>query len=471
MSTTTAQDPERRPSNPALWDDIAALLDQSFGGETSTGEKKTLSKGVELRLRKLRKEGQARWRKLVTGDENKRIRDHFGGEVDRLRQKSRARARELVTGDATVAIEDHLKTQPVVKLIDKLSFTLGLFGLGITEFIVLKQPQLYWLWFSAVMVLLLTLRIFSYVEKRWGFFMIDFCYFAVVMNMVWTVFYSDNYVFGQMNFMFCNGPMLVATLAWRNSLVFHSLDKMTSIFIHFLGALLTFLARWHPQGRNIICEERAISPTNIIMEGRAASGGQEVSGVEAECAALSLMSALVVPVAGYFIWQILQIIIMEGIFGSMITNDPTLQTSIRWLCKDYKNGMHQLAKSVCRSTGIFASDETLNGEEWKSKIIFWISQLLYTIVTLIPGIIVWHNYWLHVAWLVYVMWSCTWNGASFYIEVFASRYALQFSVDERSGGGSGGALSGFQDPDALPTPLPQESPGSITEKKKEKKKL
>ena len=265
-TTTTAGDPDRRPSNPALWDDIAALLDQSFGGETSTGEKKTLSKGVELRLRKLRKEGQARWRKLVTGDENKRIRDHFGGEVDRLREKSRARARELVTGDATVAIEDHLKTQPVVKLIDKLSFTLGLFGLGITEFIVLKQPQLYWLWFSAVMMLFLTLRIFSYVEKRWGFFMIDFCYFAVVMNMVWTVFYSDNYAFGQMNFMFCNGPLLVATLAWRNSLVFHSLDKMTSIFIHFLGALLTFLARWHPQGRNIICEERAISATNI-MEG------------------------------------------------------------------------------------------------------------------------------------------------------------------------------------------------------------
>jgi hypothetical protein len=428
----------RRLSNPSLWEDISALLDLSFvDGETavtSTGEKKTLKKGVELRLRKLKKEGQARWRKLVTGNENTRIRDHIGQARDRLREKSQRKAREMVTGNAEIAIEDHLKTTPVVKWIDKLSFTVGIFCFGITEFIVLKRPEIYWVWFSTIMFALLSFRIYSYSVKRWGFFMFDFCYYAVITTMAYTIFYPHNVMFGQINFMFCNGPLMVAILAWRNSLVFHSLDKMTSISIHSMGALLTFLARWHPQGRNIMCDER-LGAGNIT----------------AECSSLNITSAVVWPIVGYVVWQLLQIFLTEIVFSSMITNDMTLQTSIRWLCKDKRNAMHQIAKSICRATGIFARTETFDGEAWKSKLIFWTMQLLYTVVTLLPGIIVYHSYWLHVAWLLVVMWSLVWNGASYYIEVFASRYVLQFGeeIGEQSSGSSG-----YVDPDALPLDTP-----------------
>ena len=77
-------------------------------------------------------------------------------------------------------------------------------------------------------------------------------------------------------FVFGNGPLLIAIVAWRNSLVsrascwlltakspphrdvdrsasrlcsvyaqvFHSLDKTTSVYIHMLPSLLTFCARW-----------------------------------------------------------------------------------------------------------------------------------------------------------------------------------------------------------------------------------
>jgi hypothetical protein len=34
-------------------------------------------------------------------------------------------------------------------------------------------------------------------------------------------------------------------VAWRNSLVLHSLDKVTSIYIHFFPALLAYSERWH----------------------------------------------------------------------------------------------------------------------------------------------------------------------------------------------------------------------------------
>ena len=45
-------------------------------------------------------------------------------------------------------------------------------------------------------------------------------------------------------FCFANGPLLWAVALWRNSLVFHSVDKMTSMFIHISPALTVTTLRW-----------------------------------------------------------------------------------------------------------------------------------------------------------------------------------------------------------------------------------
>ncbi len=43
----------------------------------------------------------------------------------------------------------------------------------------------------------------------------------------------------------CSPPeMAWSVLAWRNSLVFHSLDKTTSLFIHLTPNILLYALRW-----------------------------------------------------------------------------------------------------------------------------------------------------------------------------------------------------------------------------------
>ena len=37
-----------------------------------------------------------------------------------------------------------------------------------------------------------------------------------------------------------NGPLALATYIFRNSLVFHDVDKMTSVYIHVLPLFLTY---------------------------------------------------------------------------------------------------------------------------------------------------------------------------------------------------------------------------------------
>jgi hypothetical protein len=54
-----------------------------------------------------------------------------------------------------------------------------------------------------------------------------------------------------------HGPLLMAVALFRNSLVFHSADKLTSAFIHISPFLLTHLIRWYPADFSdyVICDE------------------------------------------------------------------------------------------------------------------------------------------------------------------------------------------------------------------------
>jgi hypothetical protein len=91
-----------------------------------------------------------------------------------------------------------------------------------------------------------------------------------------------------------------------------------------------------------------------------------------------------------------------------------------------------------------------------------VAQLVYTLVTLVPGIIVYHNFYLNIAFLATVLMGCIWNGASFYIEVFAERYRLKFASDEDVT--SAANVSRF-DPDTLPEEEEEEQVEGTLKKK------
>jgi hypothetical protein len=48
---------------------------------------------------------------------------------------------------------------------------------------------------------------------------------------------------------YSTGPLSWSTLTFRNSLVYHDLDKTTSVMLHLGPALVAWVLRWHmPQG-------------------------------------------------------------------------------------------------------------------------------------------------------------------------------------------------------------------------------
>ena len=73
--------------------------------------------------------------------------------------------------------------------------------------------------------------------------MLDICYFVNLSVMVQTNWFPDHLTWFKANYVLCMGPVLTAIVTWRNSLVFHSLDKLTSFFLHAWPPLTIHLFR------------------------------------------------------------------------------------------------------------------------------------------------------------------------------------------------------------------------------------
>ena len=111
-------------------------------------------------------------------------------------------------------------------------------------------------------------------------------------------------------------------MAWQNSLVFHSMDKVTSFAIHILPGTFYYLLRWNPK----------LSPDSHQLP---------------NFTSLTWTEQFLNPLTFYIIWQIFYLIIHY----TVIEKDPTLVTSIRHLCKDTKNPSHKLGAKLAVKLG------------------------------------------------------------------------------------------------------------------------
>jgi hypothetical protein len=310
-----------------------------------------------------------KWRKVVTGSEDKRIRDLIKEKKDKPQY---------------------------VKLLDKIAFTLGVLNIPTCQFFMLNRPQYFWMWYIFIMSLLLVSRFFYFRAIQLQYFLYDFCYFTNILSLV-CIFYHPAWLF-RMVFIFTNGPLMFAILVWRNSLVYHDFDKMTSIYIHILPAMLTLVLKW-----------------TVYPEGYF---GQ-----------LSLWD-LFVSCGGYLFWQISYYIKTEVMDKDVLDCNPELLTSLRWLAADKKNSTARAVLSLLRRIGVMRADEDYVSSEFKTKLVFMTSQFVYTVLTFIPSFIVYQSHTWHACYACFIFIVSVYNGASFYIDVFSKRYQLRFEKKE-----------------------------------------
>lgn len=92
---------------------------------------------------------------------------------------------------------------------------------------------------------LLLYRFLTYKDLHQHYFLFDLCYFVNVLFLVYLFAVPHSVPFFETLFVLTCGPLCWAIPMWRNSLVFHSVDKMTSLWLHVSPALSIWGLRWN----------------------------------------------------------------------------------------------------------------------------------------------------------------------------------------------------------------------------------
>ena len=365
-------------------------------GETMEAEAAAERAVLDVLIAELRK----RSRKALTGDEQLRIRDHVRAVMREKRLELVGRGARRVddlkrqVGQVRSRVSTFAKKEPVVKTVDKLLFTGGVAWVGVTEYVLLElSPDVMGLWYLCSISPMLAHRVVTYYRAGMIYFCLDFCYFvnALCVACVLARVGPDSAGF-RYCFAMANGPLVTAVLVWRNSFVFHDLDRVCSTMLHALPPVWTYALRW--------------------------GGG-------AQCGTWRPFRDLATTLTLYALWQVLYIAKTEWLDREHIEKQNE-QTSLRWLVRDKKSVMNRLCKQTCVLLRLMRPDDHFDETRWSTKFTFWAAQLVYTVMTLAPVSLMWYSRLFHGGYLILMYTAAIYNGASYYIEVFSSRYNKKF---------------------------------------------
>lgn len=340
--------------------------------------------------------------------------------------------RKQVTGSGERSIRgfirEELQQPPAVRALDKIAFTASILNIMACEFVVLSHPSRMWMVYAAEMVSLIVLRFLYYRGRKWHYFLLDFCYFAQVLCLLQVFVFPNSCALQKANFAFSNGPLAWAVPVWRNSLVFHSMDKVTSTLVHILPSWLMYTLRWY--GQQSLVRVAWPSPAlplrreqlSVFARSLVTVVDMPQSGVTPNsCGAFGVLDWLLA-IALYLLWQGAYYWVTEIVDKDKLDADPEIQTSLRWLSADTKGGFGAVMLKLCRQVGLLRADEVFDSKTFKTKVIFMSLQFIFTLCTFLPAPLMYSSHTMSVLFLVGIFTCALANASNYYVEVFSRRY-------------------------------------------------
>jgi len=112
---------------------------------------------------------------------------------------------------------------------EKLSFIVGVLNIFISGYLIGAHPDLFYYWFTAQLCYFMPIRWYTYHKRGYHYFLADMCYFVnlLLILTIWVAPQSKRLFIS--TYCLAYGNNAVAIAMWRNSMVFHSLDKVTRL--------------------------------------------------------------------------------------------------------------------------------------------------------------------------------------------------------------------------------------------------
>ncbi|KAJ6260935.1 hypothetical protein Dda_3596 [Drechslerella dactyloides] len=283
--------------------------------------------------------------------------------------------------------------QKTVTLREKISFVMGVSNIFISGYLLGGYPDMLHWWYTLQMVYFMPIRFYTYHKRGYHYFLADLCYFVNVLLLfsIWVFPNSRRLFISAYCLSYGNNAWAIAM--WRNSLVFHSLDKITSLFIHLMPPVVL----------HSIVHQDAMQGQMFALERIRKEGGFSL---------LEMIGWASVP---YLFWQACyHFFITVRRADKIAAGRPT---SFTWLRKSYSK--------------TYIGKIVLSLPESLQEVAFMGIQYGYAVLTMLP-VPLWFNSRLLSAMFISIMglWS-VYNGATFYIDVFGKRFEKEMLALKR----------------------------------------
>lgn len=344
-----------------------------------------IQKSVSAQSRRLRE--TAKTRTASTRDRAiEEWRRRVPNETEQL-EKYKKRMRQSVE-----RLNEQWASNTAVTAREKVSFIAAVMNIFVSGYLVGGRPEWFPIWYTAQLLYFMPLRYYTYHKKGYHYFLADLCYFvnALLVLSLWVFPRSKRLFISTYCLAFGNNA--VAIIMWRNSLVFHSMDKVVSLFIHIMPCVTL-----HCVVHLLSSEYQRQAYPAVWAIQNAAPDSPHRYGL----AQMMLWATL-----PYAIWQ------LSYHFGITVRRREKIAagrpTSFTWLRKSYaKNFLGRFVLSL---------------PEHLQEPAFMLIQYSYAVLTMVPCPLWFWSRWASGGFLTVVFIWSTYNGANYYIEVYSKRF-------------------------------------------------
>lgn len=281
---------------------------------------------------------------------------------------------------------------------EKVSFICGVLNIFISGYLVGAHPEWFHYWYTLQLLYFMPIRFYTYHKKGYHYFLADLCYFVNLLCMLSIWIFPNSKRLFISTYCLAFGNNAVAIAMWRNSLVFHSLDKVTSLFIHIMPCVtlhclvhllpLDLQATRFPAIYNIKTSEPS-SPEHYTLP--------------------QMMLWATIP---YAFWQLsYHVLITVRRREKIAAGRPT---SFTWLRRSYAPTI--LGKFV------------LSLPDALQEPAFMGIQYVYACITMTPCPLWFWSRWASGGFLLVVFIWSVYNGATYYIDVFGKRFQKELET-------------------------------------------
>jgi hypothetical protein len=140
-----------------------------------------------------------------------------GEQLDKYRRRMRQSVDRL---------NKQWKDSVTVTAKEKASFIAAVMNIFVSGYLVGLHPDFFPYWYTVQLFYFMPIRFITYHKKGYHYFLADLCYFVniLVVLSIWVFPQSKRLFIATYCLAFGNNA--VAIIMWRNSLVFHSMDKV-----------------------------------------------------------------------------------------------------------------------------------------------------------------------------------------------------------------------------------------------------